>query len=86
MKSSLQADLGDGWGDNGFQWPEWLDDFDEPVVRTTAKSWKKMHAPDLTAAEPQAACDIGNRGHQSRPSSSANSSGGSGVNSQPQYT
>lgn len=64
MSSSLQAGLGNGWGEDGFQWPDWLDGFDEPVVRTTTKSRKKMHAPDLTSDDPRASCEIGTREHQ----------------------
>lgn len=59
--SSLQTGIGSGWGDDGFEWPEWLDGYSDPVVRTGAKSRKKMHAPDLRADEKQPACVIGRR-------------------------
>ncbi len=59
--STLQSDLGGGWGDDGFEWPDWMNRYDEPVVRATTKSEKKMHAPDLTADGPRPACVIGQR-------------------------
>ena len=59
--SSLQSGINNGWDDDGFCWPEWMDDFSEPVVRATTKSEKKMHAPDLTADGPRPACVIGAR-------------------------
>ncbi len=45
--------------------PEWASGYDELVVRTTTNSRKAMHAPDLTAENPQPACVIGGRDTQS---------------------
>lgn len=59
--STLQSDLGDGWDDDGFRWPDWMDSFDEPVVRATTKGRKKMHAPDLAVDAPRPACVVGSR-------------------------
>jgi len=60
--SSLQSSLGgDGWGADGFQWPEWLDGYDDPVVRSFRSSRKRMHAPDLSSEDARPACRVGNR-------------------------
>lgn len=58
---SIQSDLGGGWSDDGYSWPEWMDRYDEPVVRATTRGEKKMHAPDLGADGPRPACVIGSR-------------------------
>ncbi len=62
---SIQSDLCHGWSNDGYQWPEWMDRYDEPVVRATTNGRKKMHAPDLGADEPRPACEIGGRENNS---------------------
>jgi len=60
--SSLQTGFGgNGWGADGYQPPQYLDDYDDPVIRSTRSSRKGMHAPDLRSEEVRPACDVGNR-------------------------
>lgn len=58
---SIQSDLGGSWSNDGFQWPDWMDRYDDAVVRATTRGEKRMHAPDLAADDPRPACVIGSR-------------------------
>lgn len=58
---TLQTGLADCWSETGFEWPDWLAGYDDPVIRCSTTSRKKMHAPDLRAASPRPACSTGQR-------------------------